>query len=707
MESRYPIIILLLASLLAVSCNNGSPEYMRFDLSTANHLIIDSLGENEYTITTKGHDPYIFLEKLKKPLAKDQTVLTFEYSSVKGINFLEVFFFSEETGSFGSNLAGSQKGPGLEATEEIAVYSVDLGESIENFNWNSEKGFIRLDFGDQDNIEIIIRNIYFRKRNENENNIIREKEAFKVLDQQANDKFANYLSNNYHSFITRVEVLDSTLRIEGNYRSDDGKAILHAVKPWENITSLEQYEEVELTQSPFSIELERYMNIDGFLYDQALSKWVVAKGDRLLSSARYADYIKPERNLPKGKLAGRKGIGGYHIRRGYSSDLVDFPATSITVNIWFTRFMYFDERENTIAHEYGGKTYYFDRTTVEGFDRTMLEAFRHNIIVAAIVLVNPASQSADPKVGQLLQDKNFGGENAFYTMPNMTSVESVHCYAAALDFLASRYGREDNKYGRIHHWIMHNEVDAGHVWTNMGRNRPLHVFLNAYYKSMRLCYNIARKYDGNSEVLASFTHSWAEPVPVDGDYATLDLLNGLLRYSEVEGDFQWGLACHPYPEDLNEPKTWNDKAAAFTMNSPMVTFKNLEVLDKWIKLPQNKYLGTQKRTVWLSENGTNSRSYSEQDLAEQAAGFAYAWKKMKHLDGIDAFQWHNWMDARGEFGLRIGLRKYPDDETDPAGKKPVWYLFQAADTPWEDKVFEPYKSIIGISDWSEIIHEVE
>ncbi len=54
---------------------------------------------------------------------------------------------------------------------------------------------------------------------------------------------------------------------------------------------------------------------------------------------------------------------------------------------------------------------------------------------------------------------------------------------------------------------------------------------------------------------------------------------------------------------------------------------------------------------------------------------------MKHLDGIDAFQWHNWMDAHGEFGLLIGLCKFPDDETDPAGKKPVWYLYQAADTP--------------------------
>jgi hypothetical protein len=335
------------------------------------------------------------------------------------------------------------------------------------------------------------------------------------------------------------------------------------------------------------------------------------------------------------------------------------------------------------------------------------EAARHNIVVAAIILVNPASQCADPEIGRLLQDEHFGGEHAFFTMPNMSTQESVQCYAAALDFLASRYCRADNQYGRIHHWIMHNEVDAGHVWTNMGKNRPLHVFLDAYYKSMRLCYHIARQYDAHSEVLGSFTHSWTQAVPVDGDYATLSLIRGLLDYSRLEGDFEWGLACHPYPEDLNEPKTWNDRLATFSMNTPLVTFKNLEVLDKWIKLPENKYLGVQKRTLWLSENGTNSRSYSEQDLREQAAGFAYTWKKMKHLDGIDAFQWHNWIDGRGEFGLRIGLRKFPDDENEPGGKKPVWYVYQAAGTEREDQVFDPYKSVIGISDWSEVLHKVE
>lgn len=707
MQSKHQIVRILLLFLLVAGCKSETSEFLQFDLSNSNHVSINAVGEYEYEITTGGGDPYVYLEKFNKPLTKDQTVLTFEYSSPSGINFFEVYFFSEETGSFGSNVAGSQKSAALEATEGVAVYSVDLGESLENFNWDSQRGTLRFDFGDRDKAQLTIRNIHFRKRDNEELAALQEKEAFRVLDQQANDEFANYLSSDFASQVTRVEVKESTVLIEGTFSPSDGKVVLHAVKPWDNITTITGFDGVELTGSPFSVELERYEEIDGHLYDNALTKWSVATGNKLLSPARYADHIQPERDLPKPTLLGRKGIGGYHVGRGYASDLTDFPVTSITVNIWFTRFMYMDERDNTIPHEYGGKTYYFDAKTIDGFDRTMLEAQKHNIIVAAIVLVNPARGSADPKVGELLQDENFEGDNAFYTMPNMTSIESVHCYAAALDFLASRYSREDSKYGRIHHWIMHNEVDAGNVWTNMGLNRPLHVFLNAYYKSMRLCYNIARKYDQHSEVFASFTHSWAEPVPVDGDYSTLELLEGLLDYSGAEGDFQWGIAYHPYPEDLNEPKTWNDKAATFTMDSPMVTFKNLEVLDKWVKQDKTKFLGEQKRTVWLSENGTNSRSYSEQDLAEQAAGFAYAWKKMKDLDGIDAFQWHNWMDARGEFGLRIGLRKYPDDETDPAGKKPVWYLYQAADTPREDEVFEPYKSMIGINDWSEIMEEVK
>ena len=40
-------------------------------------------------------------------------------------------------------------------------------------------------------------------------------------------------------------------------------------------------------------------------------------------------------------------------------------------------------------------------------------------------------------------------------------------------------------------------------------------------------------------------------------------------------------------------------------------------MDKWVSLSSNKYKGTEKRSVWLSEAGTCSPSYSDNDLQDQ------------------------------------------------------------------------------------------
>uniref|UniRef100_UPI00258B8F6D DUF5722 domain-containing protein n=1 Tax=uncultured Bifidobacterium sp. TaxID=165187 RepID=UPI00258B8F6D len=118
------------------------------------------------------------------------------------------------------------------------------------------------------------------------------------------------------------------------------------------------------------------------------------------------------------------------------------------------------------------------------------------------------------------------------------------------------------------------------------------------------------------------------------------------------------------------------------------------------------YKGTKKRILFFSEQGTNSPSYSETDLANQAAGAALIWKKIKQLDGIDAMQWHNWMDNREEGGLRIGLRAFADGDFKEYDVKPVWKVWQAADTDKEDEVFKPYLDVIGISNWDGLIHTV-
>ena len=83
---------------------------------------------------------------------------------------------------------------------------------------------------------------------------------------------------------------------------------------------------------------------------------------------------------------------------------------------------------------------------------------------------------------------------------------------------------------------------------------------------------------------------------------------------------------------------------------------------------------------------------------------AYVWKKLAPLDSITAFQYHNWIDNRNEGGLRIGLRRFPDDESAPLGKKPIWHLYQDLGTPREAHASAPYLETIGIPQWSDILH---
>lgn len=673
-------------------------EYLKFNLNSANQLTISQNEKNSYTISTKDSDPYIMTDNILKSLHQDSVVFTFEYKSTQSIDRIQIFFgppITEERSVFGGSMPGASV---------WRSYSINLAKAIRNFSWGKPGDFIRLDFGTKSGIDIEIRNIYFREMNQSERKIFEEEEARIKKDETIQEALASYLKERFSSTITEVKAGKTEITVAGEY-SGEGKFSLCEVFPNDTLVTTTTFKnKIPLDNNSFRITLLRTIIKNDLEYDRLLSRWVIVKEndneESITSHARYADIIEPRQSMPPGILMSKKGLGGFFMN-GYADDLDHLGITSITINIPITAMLYSYPAAGTVSHTYGNKKYYFSINYLNQIDNALKLAASKKIVVGAIILVQKASECADPEIGKIFQHPDFTSEGIF-TMPNLTTDEGINCYAAALDFLASRYNRTDNAYGRIHKWIMHNEVDAGLTWTNMGR-KPMLNYLDTYLKSMRICYNITRQYDQNSEVMASFTHSWVEPVEL---YSSKEMLTALQQFSSLEGDFQWGVAYHPYPQDLNEPKTWNDSKATFSINSPLVTFKNLEVIDHWIKQPENSYKGSVKRTLWLSENGTNSRTYESKDLMEQAAGFAYAWKKLMRLDGIDAIQWHNWIDNRSEFGLRIGLRRFPDDSTDPGGPKPVWYAYQAAGTDKEEEVFEPYKAIIGITNWSEIMHAV-
>lgn len=506
---------------------------------------------------------------------------------------------------------------------------------------------------------------------------------------QMADNLKEYLAKKYPSTVSNVQVTSDKVTVKGKC-GGSGTYVLAEITPWQDVTELETYPYTQnLSGSDFTVTVDRIVpNREGIKYDRVFSKWAVVKvdGDKqtLDSHACYADEVAPKKSPAAVPLRNKKGFGAGDSDL-YFNDCKEMNVGSITMNVVLNNYI----TGEGSGYSYGGKEYSLGPVK-DYVDYVTQKASETGLVVSAIILCQTNSIFKDPE--------NTGGN---YTMPNMTTAKAFSLYAAALEHMASTHCYSGK---RISHWIMHNEVDFANEWTNMG-SQPMLRYIDRYIKSMRICYNIVRQYDQNASVLASYTHNWTK---ADGAYAPKDMLEKTVEYSNAEGDFRWGVAYHPYPQDLTKPAFWvNDTQATYSMDSKYITFKNLEVLDAWIKQKANLYKGTTKRLLFLSEQGTNSPSYSESDLALQAAGGSWAWKKVSKLDGIDAIQWHNWADNKAEGGLRIGLRTFDEGSVQAMTPKPVWYVWKAAGTAEEDTVLDQYKTTLGITDWDSILKTVE
>lgn len=700
-QSRWIAVILSLFITLPSLKAQNNDVALPVDLKSSKHGKIVEVEPGMVELTTQGRSLILQLASFRETPPKEKVVLSFDYFCATGLEFM-VVLANNNTARIEENMIR------LPIAEGWSTYSVDVSDKLAVCGRPGGTLSLLIAPNAAKNTVMRIRNIRLRAYTEKELTQKAAEETRIVRERRMEKDLNAYLYGVSRMEINRVAVTEKEILIEGDTKGIPGEIYLCEVPMFGDLTEQDFLIQIPIQETgKFTRRVERSTQVDDLEYDRLYSRWVLVQkkecGYTFCSKGHYPDEVQSKYSYPKEVVRNKKGIGGYR-KNAFESDLDDLQISSITLNIWLNSFVRLSPGKNTIPFTYNGKTYYAEKKEIDALDETLLSTSKRGIIVSAIILVAPERSSQDKAAGKLMEHPDFN-QAGIYTMPNMTTLESLNIYAAAIDFLASRYGRADQKYGRIHHWIAHNEVDAGWVWTNAGIKTPLR-FMDIYVKSMRLLYYTARKYNPNSEVFITLTHYW-QSRHNEYCYPSAQLLDLLLDYTVAEGDFQWGVAHHPYPESLFEPKTWLDKAAEFNYNTPQITFKNLEVLDAWIKQPRTLYKGKEKRTLFLSEQNPNSKDYSEQALAEQAACMAYVCKKLEALDGIDAYQMHGWFDQRGEGGLRIGVRRFRDDETDPGGRKPAWYVFRDAGTEREAETFEFAKKIIGIDSWDEIMFKGE
>jgi hypothetical protein len=226
--------------------------------------------------------------------------------------------------------------------------------------------------------------------------------------------------------------------------------------------------------------------------------------------------------------------------------------------------------------------------------------------------------------------------------------------------------------------------------------------MDEYVRALRIVNTVVRAQDPQAKTFVSLTHCWARPFADEPMrfYPGRILLEILRRQCEVEGDFDWGIAFHPYPQDLFQPRFWDDDLARVDFDTPKITFRNIAALDRWLHQPQYLCNG-RVRTVLLSEQGFHTSDYGAEAEQVQAAAIALSWRKVQPLESVEAIHYHRWIDHPHEGGLRLGLRRLADPtaaELHP--KKYSWEVFRALGTPEEAAAIEFARPIVGEAAWA-------
>lgn len=374
------------------------------------------------------------------------------------------------------------------------------------------------------------------------------------------------------------------------------------------------------------------------------------------------------------------------------------------LNVYLPQLLDKEGSPDAIIHELGGKAWPFRRRAVESHDQKIKELSDQGVLVYLILL---ATQNGAQDQTPLFTHPAAAREKAGWSISafHLETPAAREAYEAVIDFLAARYSGRDQSHGRAWGYIAGNEVNSHFMWYRLGPATVEEVAAH-YEKSVRLTYDIVRRHSAHARVYLSFDHHWGVKMHGVSAYdscAGRELLEAFARLARenARGDFAWHVAYHPYPDDLGNPRTWLDQSALPEDNSPHITFKNLEVLTKYLAKPGLLWQGEPRRVI-LSEQGFHCLDTADGEKL-QAAAFVYAWEKCALLPGIDAFIWHRHVDHAHEGGLNLGLwRKRPGTIATPGSKKMLYEVFRAAETPqWAEKSAFALP-VTGLKSWDEL-----
>ncbi|MBO5347080.1 MAG: hypothetical protein J6A45_02980, partial [Lachnospiraceae bacterium] len=348
----------------------------------------------------------------------------------------------------------------------------------------------------------------------------------------------------------------------------------------------------------------------------------------------------------------------------------------------------------TIHYTYNGKTYAIDGQSIAEYDIVFGSLSRKGIRVTAIIL-----NDMNYEYPELVHPQARSGSTAPYVMFNGAEEAGVNAMAAMATFLAERYS--GSGHGTVSNWVIANEINARSHWNYM-QYTDVYNYSREYAQAFRVFYNAIKAVNGSAEIYMPLDQTWNRNLN-DNNYDARDIIDNFNTIIKEKGNIDWQLAYHPYPVPLTNAAFWNTgayykKLTIDSVDTAMINMKNIHVVTDYLCRDEFLMDSGEARHVLLSEQGFTSSSGGE---GVQAAAFAYAYYISEANSHINGFLLNRQTDAPEEVaqGLAFGLNY------SGGGRKQIYNVFKKIDTAESQSATEFAKSILGISDWSSVIHQ--
>ncbi len=485
-------------------------------------------------------------------------------------------------------------------------------------------------------------------------------------------ELSNYAMDEALTYDTGLQKLRYSLEMPLIPGSDDAYLYLFSADSWE--------EDVDaLTKEPIAKEKKNrewetlFAYRDSYLFSRFIpalridGNYVqVGKGVYLLNPEALAGNQEPypDPGSKKGILLDPTMVG--------TPELTDLNVKHAIYNIPLSHIMgeTADQTFPTITYTYEGKDYVFNGAAINGYDGLFTYLTEQGMSVTAVVL-NDWNDAFPELIHPEAADRDSG---AYYYMFNAAEKEGTRTLEAVASFLAERYS--DGEHGMVHSWVIANEINQNRVWNYMNTKDVYH-YTREFEKAFRIFYQAAKSHYANARVYFSIDHAWNSN---QGDNSSFfngrDILEAFNEAALQHGNYDWGIAIHPYPEPLTRVNYWSQEYDK-TRDATHLSIMNLNVLTDM--LSEEAYLDRagEVRSVTITELGFSSGSGERL----QAAAFAYCYHIVEDNPYVDAFLMNRQTDAPEEVmaGMSFGVYEYDhsakyikdvfrDIDTDRAGE---------------------------------------